>query len=488
MIAWFTPLFLDAWSLVRVEDPDHPDAVARSETGAVLLAPPADGPYDEELVPEPLAVVATEARAALGTEGWHAAGHDGHGVRVAIFDVQFNGDLDPDELGDFTTHDCFAHPSCEVPIDAWNPTFAFEQGGHGIACAEVVHDVAPGAELALVRINGRTTLENAVAWAIREDVDVVSLSMAFLAGSFHDGSGPVSRVAHELAAAGVLLVVSSGNYAGSHWGGPWRDVDRDGRLDFDGSNGLDVWFDPGGPGVVLSWDQFGACGLTDLDVLVLADDGDVIGRGDAPQLPAARRCGPVERVRVSGPERALGRVEVHHVRGPTADLDVDLLSLRSRFATPRAEGSIADPASSPFAFTVGAVDATGYLHNPAEPFSSVGDRLRSPFKPDVAGPDGLSTTIYGSRGFFGTSASAPAVAGAAAVLLSREPELSPIEAGERLRAAAWADGPGATSVTSPIGSGRVRLGTPDSGGPGCLGGGAAALLWWPWVWAGRRRR
>jgi subtilisin family serine protease len=44
-------------------------------------------------------------------------------------------------------------------------------------------------------------------------------------------------------------------------------------------------------------------------------------------------------------------------------------------------------------------------------------------KPDVAGPDGVSTVSYGEP-FFGTSAATPHVSGAAALILSANPGMS----------------------------------------------------------------
>jgi subtilisin family serine protease len=106
-------------------------------------------------------------------------------------------------------------------------------------------------------------------------------------------------------------------------------------------------------------------------------------------------------------------------------------------------------------------------------------------KPEIAGPDGLTTPTYGVRGFFGTSASTPAVAGAVAVVRSRWPELTSREASERLRAWAFGDAPGWDDPG--LGAGRARLPVPDAAGEvGCRSGDRALLLLVPL--AGLRRR
>ena len=55
-----------------------------------------------------------------------------------------------------------------------------------------------------------------------------------------------------------------------------------------------------------------------------------------------------------------------------------------------------------------------YLENGAESFSSWGPNHDGEPKPDIAAPDGLTTSSYGPTGFYGTSAAAPAAAAAIA--------------------------------------------------------------------------
>ena len=76
-------------------------------------------------------------------------------------------------------------------------------------------------------------------------------------------------------------------------------------------------------------------------------------------------------------------------------------------------------------------------------------------KPDLSGPDGLSSTIYGEAGFYGTSASTPAVAGLVALVLSEEDGLTPRQAAQRLQG--WAFGEPGLAPDNTFGAGRARL-------------------------------
>ena len=485
------PLAVDPWSLVRVEDPNWPDAESHSATGSVLLAPPGPGVrWEEEDVAVVDQFVAEEAFDAMNVWSWQADGATGAGVRIAVFDIQWFSPLDlTEELGAYETHDCVADELCSEPIDPLRPRFSFEQGVHGIACAEVIHDIAPDAELHLVRVRGRTTLENAVAWAIREEVDIVSMSLSFLNSSFHDGAGPISRMAQELAANDVLLVTSSGNYARSHWGGPWIDGDHDGRLDFGGDNQLDVLLSAGRRSLLVQWDQRLTCGRTDLDLRLVDDEGQILGVSEVRQLATADRCQSYERVSSNVQEGQWAHLEVFLRRGETVDLDVDILATSGRFRPSMPEGSIADPAASPFAFAVGAVDAVGYLSNEVESFSSQGSRTVGPPKPDIVGPDGLSTASYGARGFYGTSASTPAVAAAVALLMSADPTLNSREAADLLKQTALGGQPTFVEPDPAVGAGKARLPGLTPGSGGCTRGGRAGLfVWLPLLWIRRRRR
>ena len=260
-------------TLIRVDVPDHPGALVSSDLGSTLAEPPADGtPWRVAPVAETDtfgAYEAWEALDAMAAAPWHEAGFDGTGVKVAVFDLEWYGaELVMDELGDATTHDCFVQRSCDHPIDTLRPTFSFETGSHGVACAEVIRDIAPGVELHLVRVSNLTTLENGVQWAIREGIDVISMSLSFFNESFYDGTGAINAQMDALTEAGVLMVTSAGNYADEHYQEAFSDVDGDGFHDFPFGDGLPIYLSAGTRRVYVSWDQFSSCGRTDLDAYI----------------------------------------------------------------------------------------------------------------------------------------------------------------------------------------------------------------------------
>lgn len=442
----------------RVEIPDYPGAVARSATASVLLEPPPPGtPYQLEEAPVPDGYLAEEGINALAAAPWHEAGITGKGVKLAVFDLQwYQADLQQDELGEVHTQDCEAHSACLLPMDTLRPEYSFEEGSHGVACAEVVRDIAPGVELYLVRVNGPTTLSNAAAWAVREKIDIVSMSLSFFNNSFYDGSGGVNAAVDQLRKGGVLLVNSAGNYATEHWDADFNDPDNDGDMDFPwGSSYLPVNYGAGGVSIYLSWDQFHSCGDTDFDLYLYDENGILRGRSEAIQERTADYCAPVERLSGTIAEGGWHYLKIVRRSGdPHVHLAVFAREGKVYEATP---GSVADPASSISAFTVGAVRATGYLQNGPESFSSIGPTHGGVDKPDIAGPDGLSTFTYGNVGFYGTSASTPAIAATLALVMEAHPGWTAFDAADDLQANALTD----RSVWSPydgeLGAGKARL-------------------------------
>ena len=90
-----------------------------------------------------------EGPAATGADAWHAAGVDGTGVKVAIVDLGFTGLADSQARGDIPTT-AIEHNECGAGLNG--------NTDHGTAVAEIVHEMAPGAQLYLVCIDGTAAL------------------------------------------------------------------------------------------------------------------------------------------------------------------------------------------------------------------------------------------------------------------------------------------------------------------------------------------
>ena len=162
----------------------------------------------------------SEGLAATGAPGWHTAGHTGAGVTVAILDVGFDG------LDDV--------PADDRPADV--ATMAFDEDGvldaltdHGTQMAEIIHDVAPDADLVAVTFADAQFAET-VVWLEQIGVDVVSFSMEWTDGPL-DGTHWTAPIIQASIDAGITWVVAAGNSAESHHNGTTMDVDGDGWIE-----------------------------------------------------------------------------------------------------------------------------------------------------------------------------------------------------------------------------------------------------------------
>ena len=156
-----------------------------------------------------------------------------------------------------------------------------------------------------------------------------------------------------------------------------------------------------------------------------------------------------------------------------------------------AAGSLIEPASGPQALAVAALCwESGGLAS----YSSQGPVIGGGTKPDVAGFDSVSSVTYGGfsicekSGFAGTSASAPHVAAAAALLKQQHPGYGPAELQAALEATAVDLGP--PGKDNAYGAGRLRLPvrpTPATSFPSSVGRRTAVLAGTvqPHRWEGR---
>ncbi len=140
--------------------------------------------------------------------------------------------------------------------------------------------------------------------------------------------------------------------------------------------------------------------------------------------------------------------------GPAAAVNFHLYSYYHDWQYQTASSSFLVPADSFSAVAVGAVDYT--TPTTLESFSSHGPTDDGRVKPDLVAPDGVSTVSYGTDNFSGTSASAPHVAGAAALVKERFSSYTPTQIQSFLEGRAI--DLGGAGKDNLYGSGRLHLG------------------------------
>jgi subtilisin family serine protease len=346
-------------------------------------------------------------------------------VKVAILDAGFEGyrSLLGTELP----------PEDKVTVRSFCDDNDLEAGVvHGAACAEIVHDLAPEAQLYLVNFADSIDHSLAVDWLINQQVQVISYSIGWFNAGAGDGSGPICQDVEDAAAAGIIWAGSAGNYAIDHWEGTFSDTDGDGWHNFSGADELLEFDVPANTdlGAFLNWDDWGTwngrnySGSSQDYDLYLYNWNSALNKWDFVAQSIGAQTGwqwPVEELyyfrSAVRTQWAVAIRKSNATRNCKLELFLDRAgNVPIEYNVP--QGSLAVPADSPSHVTAGASDC---LDDSYHYYSSQGPTQDGRLKPIFAAPSGVSTRSYGTRAFFGTSASAPHVAGAFALLLSRTP-------------------------------------------------------------------
>ena len=410
-------------------------------------------------VPEPVALAtAGEGPAATGAATWHTAGVDGSGVKVAIVDLGFTGLAASQARGDIPDT-AIDHNECAAGLDG--------NTDHGTAVAEIVHEMAPGAQLYLACIDSPAALNAAKDFLVGEDVSIANFSVAFFNSARGDGSGAAGSpdaIVADAASNGMLWVDSAGNAAQTHYQGTFADganVDKFHEFG-SGDQANEVVIGSGQTGCVfLRWDEWPGAN-TDFDLFLTNPANTVtVAQGVNPQTGTQR---PVEQVCFNNTgATAAFHLFIQRFAG-TGTPRMDLFTNNGVFDTQYgiASSSILDPGASPSALTVGAIC---WLNDSLEPYSSQGPTIDGRLKPDIAGQDAVTSGVYGafstcgSSGFTGTSAAAPHTAGAAALAKQANPSLTAAQLRSFLLGRAGELG--VAGADNLFGAGKLLLGAPS---------------------------
>ena len=381
--------------------------------------------------------VAGEGVAASGASVWQAAGLTGGGAKIGVIDFGFTNYQARIASGDL--------PANLVTKDQCGGFFNAAGGEHGTAVGEIVFEMAPSAQLYLICVDTQVDLGLAKDYAKANGINIIVHSASWFNTSRGDGTGAASSPNATVADAkanGILWVNSAGNRAQQHWSGTFRDDD---------GNNLHNFNDPGVPAnqfdngntvflstnqlicVYLRWDAWQTTNI-DYDLRLSTSSGGTLVAQSATRQTGTQA--PVEGLCYTNTTGTSQNFAIAIFRFSAASTP-----LMELFVTPGPDlewqtsaGSVTEPGSSPNAFAVAAVC---WQNNRLEDYSSRGPTIDGRIKPDISGQSVVSSGTYGpwiscpasSNGtgnvsFNGTSAAAPHVGGAAALVKGANPSFT----------------------------------------------------------------
>lgn len=347
----------------------------------------------------------TELLDRLGVRLWHASGQRGQGIKVAILDSGFCG---------YRAHLGKALPAKTV-VNSFRKDGNMEarDSQHGVLCGEVIHTLAPEADLLLANWESDRPEQflEAVRWARNQGARIISCSVIMPSWSDGEGSGEVHQKLTQLLGKGndpgdLLMFASAGNTAQRHWGGSFRDS----------GNGLHDWGRGETENVITPWGgervSVELCWQPGCRYEAIVEDvstGRPVGSCGAHLGPD--RCYCV--VRFTPQAGHSYTVKVKRLSGQGGRFHLVVLGGGLQYATN--QGSIPFPGDGPEVIAVGAVSRDGKRAS----YSSCGPNSSQP-KPDFVAPIPFPS-LWRARPFTGTSASAPQAAGLAALVWAEHP-------------------------------------------------------------------
>jgi hypothetical protein len=349
--------------------------------------------------------VTTEGDSILNADQLRALGFDGTGIRVGV-------------ISDGVDNLAAAQGSGDLPATVTIQTHA-GSGDEGTAMLEIVHDLAPGAELGFC--SGMTTLQMLDCvddLANLFGADIIVDDLGFFGMPFFE-DGPIALAVESVASSGVFYTSSAGNQAQEHYQGSYVDS-GDGNHSHEISLGNNVFEVTGASvTVILQWSNLSGASSDDYDLCLESEDeatcalsNDVQDGDDLPFEARVLPCG------------AGCSVQVRLISGGAQTLELFVLDGTLNINDRVTADSIFGHAAVPGAIAAAAVDQA--TPNTIESFSSRGPatilfpatEIRQ--KPDLTATDGVVVTGAGGfpSPFYGTSASSPHIAGVAALLMS----------------------------------------------------------------------
>ena len=393
--------------------------------------------------------VQTEGDAISKANALRELGYTGKGVRVGILSDGANNWRAASKSGNLP-ESITVYGTCSIGVNNPNQCRSAGTCNEGTAMAEIIHDIAPDAEIAVAAI--RTSLEfiqalDTLANDFRAHVIVDDIGF-FAEPYFEDG--PVAQAVSALPGR-VLYVSAAGNRASTHYYSP-----RFSSAPFAGRPGIFHDFDDTPPG------RFGGPEELFHGFIIPPKSGVFVivqwdGRDDLPPRQTDLGLQGYDRIRQVAESNIDNNATQDFIEGVcvpnnSSASQVGFITLSSTLGNdpfkmfflgasaiehPVARGSIFGHPSVERALAVGAINASEPGNDDIAFYSSLGPSefnipvpheqagvfSRPRNKPDIVSIDGVSVSGAGgfTNQFFGTSAAAPHVAGVAALLMSVAP-------------------------------------------------------------------
>jgi len=365
-------------------------------------------------------------------------GVDGTGVKVGVISDGLGGLASSQATGDLPA----VNTSCNGVAGS---------DAEGTAMLEIVHDMAPGAELWFATGTGTSLEFNAAVDCLAANTDVVVDDIGWFNVGPYDGTSAVSaNTSTELNRSSNRIrayVTAVGNMADKHYQESFRSCSGSSfhlfsatalTLDLGGfgprcSNPL--WVAPGGIAkVALQWNDPWGGSCNDYDMLLtIHDSATILASSTNPQT-----CwqNPSESVVWQNPLLVPVVVDlyINNVSGLAAPRTFDLFTSPDAlpYFVTRWSSVPNQSDAGGGVISVGAIAASDPGNDTIENYSSLGPTNDGRTKPDITGIDCVNITGAGGfqTPFCGTSAAAPHIAGIAALLLQCNPGLRAGEPGD----------------------------------------------------------
>ena len=372
--------------------------------------------------------VNSQGDAILRANQLRGMGFRGQGIKVGVVSDGSNNRTTSIASGDLPSQ-VSTFGSCTKDVENLaNCQFA-STCNEGTAMAEIIHDLAPDAQLAIAAVS--TSLEfiqriNQLANTFNADIIVDDLGF-FGEPYFEDGD-----LADAVAAlpSSILYISSAGNSGNTHYEDNFKLSAGSNFHDFGtGDEGMGFFVGPNRSVLlVMQWNDPFDSPNTDLDLFVTDNNAPLTTIGTSTADQSIPGTPPLEAVCVFNTSNAniVNNAFVNRFSG-TADRRLEMFFLGSpAIEYSRPAGSIFGHSGIPRTLAIGTINANEPGNNSIAFYSSRGPsridfpNVQNRKKPDLIGIDGVGVTGAGgfSSPFFGTSAAAPHVAAVAAQLMS----------------------------------------------------------------------